>query len=246
MKTKRITACAVILAMTVCLASCGGGNADVPGTAEEGILKVGIVNGNDRFARDESGVPVGMEADIARITAENGGYALQLSVLDSEQALFSGIMNGEYDLCFGRIADTDQRIASLTASSSYGKGGLFLVTPKYNYMDCLTELQNGTIGYTAQAAGLLDEVDGIQTAVTSAYADLKLIGGDISSGTILAALVSEREAVSLVSNTVQAQELINSPKENYVALMPQGSPLKEEVNKAISQYRMQKTEEGNE
>ena len=126
-------------------------------------------------------------------------------------------------------------------SAGYGKGGLFLVTPRNNYMDCLSVMQSGTLGVSSQAEALKDEVEGIDSIVTETYTNGQQLRDDIVSGKILAGLVSEREAVSMTGEKVQAQELLNSPKETYVAVMPKGSSLVNTVNSAISKYRLSGT-----
>ena len=94
--------CTAILSASL-LTSCGGGSSKVPATMQEGVLKVGIVNGGDRFANSMAGAPVGIEADIANRVADVGGYAIQFSMVDTSDALLAGMLNGEYDLGFGRI-----------------------------------------------------------------------------------------------------------------------------------------------
>ena len=228
----------IVLTATL-LVSCGSEEKETEATASPGVLRVGIVDGGDRFASNMAGAPVGIEADIAKLAADNGGYSVQFAVTDSTDSLLAGIANGEYDLGFGRIPQTDQRLTSLTVSGVYGKGGLFLLTPRYNYMDCISIMQGGTLGISAQADPLKDEVDGIDSIVKQTYPSVDQLGKDVAQGSILAGIVSEREAVSLLNESLQAQELLNSPKEEYVAVMPQGSKLKAAVDEAISQYRLE-------
>lgn len=233
----------VILGLTLAamlLAGCGSKKEETGATANPGILRVGIVNGGDRYANSISGAPVGIEPDIANLVADTGGYAIQFSVQDDTDALIAGLRNGEYDLVFGRIPQTDQRIVGLPTSNSYGKGGFFLLTPRYNYMDCLTAMQGGTLGISTQTDPLKDEVEGIDGIVKETYPSLEQLGKEVASGELLAGLVSEREAVALIDDSLQAQELLNSPKEEYVAVMPEGSKLKDTVNEAINQYKLNK------
>ena len=228
------------------LTACGKKAEKTEATANPGVLRVGVVNGGDRFASNVAGAPVGIEADIARIVAGDNGYSVQFSLVDNTEALLTGMMNGEYDLGFGRLPKTDQRLTGLTVSSTYGKGGLFLVTPRYNYMDCLSVMQGGTLGISVQADPLKDEVQGIEAVAQQTYPALNQMGSDIASGSILAGLVSEREAVAMISDSVQAQELLNSPREEYVAVMPGGSPLKKTVDEAIDKYKLNKVNGGQE
>ena len=228
------------------LTGCGGKKAEVPATSEEGILKVGIVDGKDRFAKSEAGAPVGIEAELAKRVADAGGYAIRLTIVDDSDALLSGMLNGEYDLGFGRITDTDQRIGNLNVSIPYGKGCLYLATPKRNYMNCLSAVQSGTIGVSTRADAIKDEISGIDSIVNQPYTDVSLMAGDIAEGNLLAGLVTEREAISMINDRVQAQELLNSPRESYVALTPDGSPLMETVNGTIEKYRMEEAGISNE
>ncbi|MBO6112921.1 MAG: transporter substrate-binding domain-containing protein [Lachnospiraceae bacterium] len=237
---KRLKTVILIISLAALFSGCTAEAEDVPATSEAGILKVGIVNGNDRFTSDSAGSPTGAEGDVARLAAGEGGYAVQFEFCDNTGDLLKGIQEGRFDLGFGRIAETDKRLDDFTVSAGYGKGSLFLVTPRNNYMDCLTIMQTGTLGVSAQAEPLEDEVEGIGNVVTETYTNGKQLRDDIASGKIIAGLVSEREAVLLAGDSVQAQELISSPKETYVAVMPKGSPLLETVNAAVSKYRISK------
>ncbi len=242
----RVKKTGMILGMIISaalLAACGKGSGKTEATADPGILRVGIVNGEDRFASNVAGAPVGIEADIAKLVADGGGYSIQFGMVNDTDALLTGLMNGEYDLAFGRIPQTDPRISTLTSSAVYGKGGLFLVTPKYNYMDCISIMQAGTLGISPLTDPIKDEVEGIDAIVKVAYPSLDQMGNDIASGTILAGLANEREAMGLIGDTLQAQEVLSSPKEEYVAVMPQGSPLKTTVNDAIKQYKLNKIQQ---
>ena len=240
MRLKRIGIILSMIMTAAVICACGKGEGKTEATASPGVLRVGIVNGEDRFASNVAGAPVGIEADIAKLVAEGGGYSIQFGMVDNTETLLTGLMNGEYDVAFGRMTQTDQRISTLTVSDVYGKGGLFLVTPKYNYMDCISIMQNGTLGISPQADPIKDEVEGIDSIVKVAYPSLDQLGKDIASGAVLAGLTSEREAVGLIDDTLQAQELLASPKEEYVAVMPQGSQLKDTVNEAIRQYKLNK------
>ena len=235
---RRIITIALIISLAAFFSGCGGKSQEVPPTARDGVLRVGIVDGNDRFTSEVSGVPVGIEADITKLVAKDGDYAVQFDTCDSTATLLQGLLDGEYDLGFGRIEETDKRLGDFTLSVGYGKGGLFLITPRNNYMDCLTIMQSGTLGVSSRAEPLMDQVEGIDSVVTETYSDLKQLQGDIISGKLLAGLVSEREAVSMVGEKVQAQELLNSPRESYVAVMPKGSTLVNMVNQAVSEYRI--------
>ncbi|MBQ7463988.1 MAG: transporter substrate-binding domain-containing protein [Lachnospiraceae bacterium] len=241
---KKFIAMVLIISLAAAVVGCGAKKQEASPTAESGVLKVGIVDGKDRFAADLSGAPVGIEADIAKLVADEGGYAIQFESCESTGALLHGVQSGEIDLGFGRIEETDKRLGDFTTSAGYGKGGLFLVTPRNNYMDCLSMMQSGTLGVSSQAEPLKDEVEGIDSITTETYTNGQQLRDDIVSGKILAGLVSEREAVSMVGEKVQAQELLNSPKETYVAVMPKGSSLADTVNLAVSKYRISGTGTG--
>lgn len=239
MKNKLLQIIALTILTAALISGCGGKKADVPATSEEGILKVGIVDGHDRFAKNEAGAPVGIEADLAKRISEEGGYAIQLSMVESSDVLLTGMLNGEYDLGFGRITDKDQRIGDMTLSIPYGKGSLYVATPKRNYMNCLSSMISGTLGVSTQAENIKDEVKGIDSIVNQPYTDVSQLAGDIANGSVLAGLVTEREAISMISDNVQAQELVDSPKESYVALVPKDSPLINTVNGVINDFRLE-------
>ena len=225
-------------ALVFSMTACGKKSGEVPATATPGVLKVGIVDGNDRFASNAAGAPVGIEADVAKLTAREANCTLQYEFCDNTNDLMEGLQNGQFDIGFGRVAETDKRTDDFTLSSGYGKGGLFLVTPKNNYMDCIGIMQTGTLGVSVLVEPLKDQVEGAGDIESRTYSNISELRDDIASGTILAGLVCEREAVGMINSSVQAQELINSPRENYVALMPKGSSLKSAVDAAIGEYKL--------
>ena len=239
MKRKPLNLLLFTILAALFLSGCGGKKADIPATSEEGILKVGIVDGKDRFGKNEAGAPVGIEAELAKKIAAKGGYALQLTMAESSDDLLAGMLEGRYDLGFGRISDTDQRIGNLSVSIPYGKGCLYLATPKRNYMNCLTSVHTGTLGISVRAEDIKDSVKGIDGIVSQPYTDISLMSQDIANGNILAGLVTEREALSMIGDKVQAQELLDSPRESYVALLPGGSPLIDTVNGVIGEFRLE-------
>ncbi len=230
---KTLIAAALSAAM---LTGCGGSADKKPVTVTEGILSVAFVDGEDRYTSSVSGAPEGIEADIARRAADSLGVSLQCTMADDLTMLFTGLQNGQYDLIFGRIPDTNPMLAGMSVSRSYGRGSLYLVTQKYDYMNSLTELSSGTVGVSVSAEALASKVPGLDALTRESYPNTETLAEAVRNGTVTVALVNEREAVEMISDNLQAQELFGGPVESYVAVMPASSPLADAVNGAIGSY----------
>ncbi len=239
---KRITLLAA--ALCIMLAGCGGAKeAEEP---ESTVLNVGILEGNDRYAYVESGEIKGIEAELAKDTAKLYEKELNLKTVTAEEELFAGLQDGSLDLVFGRIPETRESLKSLTVSNSYGKSGLYLLTKKYDYTDSLTLPGSGFIGISGSVETMADQVPGIGGFSISSYTDMDKLARDITSGTLNVGLCSEREALKVVSDTVQTQEVLKGPYEYYVAAMKNDGNLKNAVDAAISAYYDRMGSEGEE
>ena len=219
------------------LTACGrGGSSGSPQTITPGVLNVVILDGKDRYATSDGTGVSGIEADLAGSVAETLGLNLQVTPVEDMDTFFSGISNGQYDLGFGRIPETDLRNASMTVSRTYGRGSIYLVTPRYDYMTSLNQMTIGKVGVSMSVEPIADRVSGIEAVEREGFTDTGSLSAAILSGDIGAALVNEREAVSLISEDLQAQELYGSPTESYVAIMPPSSGLKSTVDSVIGEY----------
>lgn len=220
------------------LTSCGGssGASEQGQTAETGILNVAIISGDDRFAGYVDGTLTGIEIELANGMARTMGVTPQLTVIEDVNEFFTGVSNGRFDIGFGRIPETDPRNSGLTVSRTYGRGSVFIVAPKFEYMNGLEQISGAKVGLSFSVEPLADRIRGIEQVERESFTDMEGLSAAVMSGAVRAALVNEREAMSLISDNLQAQELYASPTETYVAIMPANSKLKGAVDEAISQY----------
>ncbi|MCR4745054.1 MAG: transporter substrate-binding domain-containing protein [Lachnospiraceae bacterium] len=205
-----------------------------------GVLRVGVVNGNDKYASVENDEAVGIEPNLARKVAEKENMQLELTMVSSLDALYTGLSDGSFDLAFGRVSDTTTGLDDLVKSRSYGKNGYYFVTKKYDYTDNLTILGTTNVGITTSVMPVVEEFPGYESTITKQYNDTSEMVFDISSGTIEAGICSEREAFKAVNDAVQIQEALNGPRESYIALMPPRSKLKKSTDNAINDYYNEK------
>lgn len=234
MKMKKTVYVLMVLLLISTLAACGK---KAGGTGEEsGPLKVAIIRGNDRFMEGEGNDVSGIEPEIASLIADSTGRELSITVVDSKTALYSAIQGGQADVGFGRIPDSESALKSLSYSRSYGKGGVFFVTKKYDYTDSLSLLPPGTLGVMESVSAISGTVPGIDAFKTETYLDTESLARDVEAGKIAAGICNEREALSLTKEKVQVQEALKGPKESYVAVMPKDSGLVGQVDSAISSY----------
>lgn len=236
MNKKIVSVFAALCLAAGLLAGCGGGG-ETQALREAGVLHACFVKAKDRYTFEQNGAVTGVEMQIAQNLAKSLGAQLEYDLAEDNNSFFEKMSSGEYDIGFGRTPNTDIRLSGLAVSSSYGRGGLFLITRKNNYMDSLSMMELGIIGVSTQADSLYDEVEGTDGFQKKEFDTLDELRDAVAQGDITAGLTTEREALSIISNGgVQAQELINTPMESYVAVLPTGTKLKSAADGAVNDY----------
>ncbi len=240
MKLKRIIRCIAVFTMVLyMLMGCGGQEKEA--TVMEGLLRVGFFDGGDRFTSNESGIPRGIEADIAEKVVEDTGLSKQFKIYKNMEELYGALRNSELDIIFARIPETEGGLSEFQVSDAYGSGSLFLVTPRYNYMNDLSLIRGGQVGVTANVEPIADRVQGADSVALDNYDALTDLVEDVAAGNLDAGIVNEREAVKLLTvNKVQVQELFRSPRESYVAALQKNSSFTDAVNTAIYSFMAEK------
>ena len=110
------------------------------------------------------------------------------------------------------------------------------MTKKYDYTDSLSLLRSGSIGVMGSVKPISDQIPGISSFSVNDYTDIEALSRDVASGTIAIGVCGEREALSIISDDIQVQEMVKGPSEYYVAALKNDSKLKTAVNSAISAY----------
>ena len=127
-------------------------------------------------------------------------------------------------------------IGSLPVSDSYGQSGLYFLTGRYDYTDSLALMGGKSVGIYSMVGTTANAIPFIDGVANKEYNDLGLLAQDVLQGNIDLAVVDERSAVSLISDGLQAQEILNGPVERYVAVFSGRSGHISAVDQAISAY----------
>ena len=152
------------------------------------------------------------------------------------------------DAAVGRIAENDAYSQRYLSTRNYGKKGLYLVTRRNDYTDTLAGFSQMNVGITqAVPSNLRVEIPGLEDVNVSEYPDTTGIPAGLAEEVIAAAVCTEREALGLLSEDVQVQELLGGPREAYVVLFPLGQEeLAGYMNQVISQYLDEQAQAGEE
>lgn len=231
---KKIIAVLLCLSMALCLASCGKGDGGASQSGE--ALKVGFLVGGDKYAYLADSALMGLEPFLAREVANSLGREIVELQVESEGALLSGLTDGSLDLAFGRLSAASSSLQGVNVTKPYSFGGLYFVTRKYDYRDSLKMPGSGQVGVMATVKAISSQVPGIDSVSVMDYENIDEMARDILSGKVGLGLTNEREAHRMISDAVQVQEVLSSPKESYVAALPQKSPIKGAVESVIDSY----------
>lgn len=215
----------LILALaSVLLGSCGRGEGKLSETDfSDGILKIGVIDGNDRFLYQSEDGFRGIEADLGRRLAESMELQPEFVLAATEDEVLSRLDDGLVDIAFGRIYASDSLDSKYLCLKRYGKGGFFLITQKNNYIDNLSGLATQDVGITNKVpADLSTDIPYIGGVRLDSFEDVNRMAAAVENGSIAAGICTEREALSVISDTVQAQEILNTPMESYCAVMRKG------------------------
>lgn len=233
----------MLLLAGFCLTGCFGKKADsqnVVNAAADGVLTVGIVNGNDTYAYSSDGTFSGAEPAIMDRLGQTLEAVVEYKEAEGPDELMSMLDAGEIDIAAGRLTLLEAYTQSYLPSRNYAKRGLYLITSKNRYVDTLAGFHEGTIGLSwqipAYAAGDIPYLEDQQQTV---YEDISEAADDIENGVIQAALCTEREAVQLLEAgaPVSAAELRQGIKlEQVFYLKPEQTELRDQADAAINSW----------
>jgi len=220
--------------------------------AADGVLQVGIINGEDAYAAaadgdagddmdDGSGKRfAGIEPEIMGRLGEKLGVSIEYVEAADRKELMQMLDSGAVEVAAGRLTERDEYSGSYLASRDYGKKGFYLLTKRYNYADTLAVFQDAAVGVSDEiAAASLLSIPCMENTTQVSYGNMAAVPGDIEEGLIRAAVCTEREALALLKSgsSLQAQEIVGSPKEAYVFLLPIGQEkLCLDLNEVINGY----------
>lgn len=229
-----MTCVAVLLLLSGC-----GEKEETTNVLADGILTVAMIDGNDNYAKKDGEQFVGIEADILTQYGQTGQISISYKQASSTEEAFTMLNTGDVDLIMSRIAKSDDYMGQYLTTSSYGSQGLYYVTEKNNYVNTLAIYSGDQIGVsTSIPSQLLHEVPYIEKVVQLNVSDLSTYDKLISTEVVKGILCTEREVLTLLDNeNLQIQQLPNSPREKYVAVMQlEQSQLYQQLNQAIATY----------
>ncbi|MCR4764425.1 MAG: transporter substrate-binding domain-containing protein [Lachnospiraceae bacterium] len=226
----------IIILLAVAGASRGSRGAAPVNSGVEGLLRVGIVVGNDRYASKDGEAVTGIEPDLAKRAADIEGVTLDTTMYATVETAVSALQSGSIDVILGRISSADPAVTGLALSDPYGWSGLYFLAPRNDFTDNLAQMGGKTLGILAPVAETAKTIPYIEAIISTPYTDLTLLAQDVIQGNIDLGVVGERDALAMVSEHLQAQEILNGPQERYVAVAPGNTLHLAAVNMAISQW----------
>ena len=235
---------AAILTASLALGGCFGGQEEdqTENAAADGVLTVGIIPGNDIFcfAQEAGDAPVsGIEPQLMDALGKSLGVQVKFQTSSSLDELLSSLDAGQVDVAMGRIAQSDAYSDQYLVSRNYAKKGIYLLTRKYDYTDTLGGYAETSVGISSSIrSNVRAEIPHLDQVTIQEYISLEDAVQDLMEENISAVIVNEREAMSEISSSeLQAQEMLNGPKESYVALMGAGQQeLAASLNQVIREY----------
>ena len=213
----------------------GGGNATVT-TGVPGLLRVGFILGNDQYASKNGEELQGIEPEIAGIAAELEGVTLETSLFASVDLGIGALQSGNIDILMGRIADTHPAVKGYAFSDPYGWSGLYFLAPRNDFTDNLAQMGGKQLGILDSVSSTAQTIPYIEGVISTPYSELSQLAQDVIQGKISLGVVGERDALAMVSENLQAQEILNGPQEEYVAIAPTSTNHLAATNAAIGQY----------
>ncbi len=182
----------------------------------------------------------GIEPEIIGRLGEKLGVSIEYVAAADRSELIQMLDSGAVEIAAGRLTVRDEYPGSYLASRDYGKRGFYLLTKRYNYADTLAVFQDAAVGVSDEiAASSLLSIPCMANTTQVSYGNMAAVPGDIEEGLIRAAVCTEREALALLKSgsSLQAQEIVSSPKEAYVFLLPTGQEkLCSDLNEVINGY----------
>lgn len=235
----------LIVAALAAVTSCskrGDGKQQNEKLAVDGTLTVGIIDGEDEYTSKNGDAFMGIEPEIAARL----GTSLELTVAyvqaSGQDELLQLLRQGKVDLAMGRLPKLDEEQGDIQASVSYARGGMYLATEKYCYMDNLAALADQSVIMVSKSvsSSIRADIDGLNRMEVQEGDSVSDMAAAIKGKLCMAVICTEREALSMVEenpDAIQVSELLNSPQDYYSAYVLTASPqLLQNLNGVIGSY----------
>lgn len=191
-------------------------------TLTDGVLKVGIVVGEDRFAyHGNNGLILGIEPTLATRLADTEGLAISLIEIGNQAEGLNMINTGQIDMAMGRYVSGSESLSGFAVSGEYGQSGLYMVSALHDYSTSLELLTGYSVGVMDNVQSTAQTLSNYNFVSARSYNSLPGLGDDIRDLKVSLGIVNERDAITLVNSypkELQAQAITNSTMEHYVAV----------------------------
>lgn len=242
-KKRKLACCAAMALTAAALSGCFSrtpAKEAAASAAADGMLTVGILDGNDAYASSNGNEFAGIEPDILNSLAEILEVDIEYRRAGDIHELMSLLEDGAVDIAAGRLTRMEAYKDSFLQSRNYGRSGIYLVTKKNRYVDNLAGYSNGTLGISWQIPGYESlNIPYIGELEREEYSDLSKLPEDIEGDVIIAGICTEREAVELLKSGagIQAAEMRGGPRlEAVFYLAPGQEELTGNLNYAINTF----------
>ena len=156
---KKIVSLMLAISMVASLAACGGGKTDEEVKWEdqlgtEGKLRVGMAADYPPFENyDGNGNVVGLDADVAKLIAEDMGLELEIVQMDFE-TIISAVTAGTVDLGISCFSYNEKRAQSVIFSDTYMTSAQTCFASVEYGINTLEDLAGGVVGAGSGTSGM--------------------------------------------------------------------------------------------
>lgn len=226
-------------AALLALSGCSGKKDDkVSEIQKVGVFRVAIVNTDSAYTRFDGETAVGIEPDIAETIAQALGVSAEYQVMNRKEAL-NAVAEGQADIALGCIDASESVRSDYSTSAAYGKGVLYAVTKKDDFIMSVGALENSSVGVASllnDAARLKISQEGGVTVQD--YMETQTAADDIRSGRIRAYICYEAQAEVLAEDSgLQVQNIMNLDAEEYAVISSKDSKtLAGGINTIVCQF----------
>ncbi|MCL6586993.1 MAG: basic amino acid ABC transporter substrate-binding protein [Anoxybacillus sp.] len=232
---------AVVLALFVALAGCGGKTAEQTSGSGGGKQKVTI--GTDAsfapFEYMDKGKIVGFDVDFLDAVMKEAGLDYELKNIGWDP-LFAAVQGKEVDLAISGITINDKRKQTYDFSVPYFESTHMILTkedsPIKNALDLkgkVVGVQNGTTGQAAVEKLLGAENKNIKKFENTVVAIMDLLNGGVDAVVTDNAVANEYVKNNPDKKLRAIEDPTNFESEFYGLMFPKGSDLKPKVDEAI-------------
>ena len=199
---------------------------------DKGVLVVGITDFAPMDYKDENGVWIGFDADVARIFAAELGVDVEFVEIDWDNKILE--LNGQtVDCIWNGMTLTDAVLEAMECSNAYMNNAQVVIVPadkaeQYQTVESLADLSFAAEAGSAGEA-VLNEL-GLNVTPVTAQADALM---EVAAGTSDAAVIDSLMAAAMIgegTNYAQLTYTVGLNSEEYGVGFRKGSDLAAELN----------------